>query len=76
MSTNSQLQRRAHDVITKAKDDYAKRLEPVSALMEQMFSLEEKVSEAEQLYQFLKVMRDLVELGKGKGVKGKVSRFF
>ncbi len=49
MSTNSQLQRRAHDVITKAKDDYAKRLEPVSALMEQMFSPEEKVSEAEQL---------------------------
>ena len=49
MSTNSQLQRRAHDVITKAKDDYAKRLEPVSALMEQMFSPEEEVSEAEQL---------------------------
>ena len=49
MSTNSHLQRRAHDVITKAKDDYAKRLEPVSALMEQMFSPEEEVSEAEQL---------------------------
>ena len=49
MSTNSQLQRRADDVITKAKDDYAKRLEPVSALMEQMFSPEEEVSEAEQL---------------------------
>jgi len=49
MSTNSQLQRRAHDVITKAKDDYGKRLEPVSALMEQMFSPEEEVSEAEQL---------------------------
>ena len=48
-STNSQLQRRAHDLITKAKDDYAKRLEPVSALMEQMFSPEEEVSEAEQL---------------------------
>ena len=49
MSTNSQLQRRADDVITKAKDDYAQRLEPVSALMEQMFSPEEEVSEAEQL---------------------------
>ena len=49
MSTNSQLQRRAHDVITKAKDDYAQRLEPVSALMEQMFSPEEEVSEAQQL---------------------------
>ncbi len=49
MSTNSQLQRRAHDVITKAKDDYGKRLEPVSALMEQMFSPEEEVSEATEL---------------------------
>ena len=49
MSTNSQLQRRASDVITKAKDDYGKRLEPVSALMEQMFSPDEEVSEAEQL---------------------------
>lgn len=49
MSTNSQLQRRAHDVITKAKDDYGKRLEPVSALMEQMFSPDEEVNEAQQL---------------------------
>ncbi len=49
MGTNSQLQRRANDVITKAKDDYAKRLEPVSALMEQMFDPDEEVSEAEQL---------------------------
>ncbi len=49
MSTNSQLQRRASDVITKARDDYAKRLEPVSALMEQMFSADDEVSEAEEL---------------------------
>ncbi len=49
MSTNSQLQRRANNLITKAKDDYGKRLEPVSSLMEQMFSPEEEVSEAEQL---------------------------
>ncbi len=44
-----QLQRRANNLITKAKDDYGKRLEPVSALMEQMFSPDEEVSEAEQL---------------------------
>ena len=49
LSTNSQLQRRAHDVITKAKDDYGKRLEPVIALMEQIFSPDDEVSEAEQL---------------------------
>ncbi len=49
MSTNSQLQRRANNLITKAKDDYGKRLEPVSALMEQMFDPEEEVSEANEL---------------------------
>lgn len=49
MATNSQLQRRANDVITKAQNDYAKRLEPVSSLMEQMFSPDDEVSEAEQL---------------------------
>ncbi len=37
MATNSQLQRRANDVITKAQNDYRQRLEPVNALMEQMF---------------------------------------
>ncbi len=49
MGTNSQLQRRANDVITKAKNDYLKRLEPVSSLMEQMFSPSEEVSEASEL---------------------------
>ena len=49
MGTNSQLQRRAHDVITKAKNDYGQRLEPVSSLMEQMFALSEEVSEASEL---------------------------
>ena len=49
MTTNSQLQRRANDVITKAKNDYGQRLEPVSSLMEQMFSPDEEVSEAPEL---------------------------
>ena len=49
MGINSQLQRRAHDVITKAKNDYGQRLEPVSSLMEQMFSPDEEVSEAPEL---------------------------
>ena len=49
MATNSQLQRRAHDVITKAKNDYGQRLEPVSSLMEQMFAPSEEVGEAHQL---------------------------
>lgn len=49
MGTNSQLQRRANDVITKAKNDYGQRLEPVSSLIEQMFAPEEEVSEADQL---------------------------
>jgi len=48
IATNSQLQR-ANDVITKAENDYSQRLEPVSALMEQMFSPQEDVSKAHQL---------------------------
>ena len=36
-------------VITKAKNDYEQRLEPVSSLMEQMFAPSEEVSEAHQL---------------------------
>jgi len=36
-------------VITKAKNDYGQRLEPVSSLMEQMFALSEEVSEASEL---------------------------
>ncbi len=54
MATNSQLQRRANDVITKAQNDYRQRLEPVNALMEQMFDPSDdadadEVNEAAQL---------------------------
>ena len=49
LATNSQLQRRANDVINKAQNDYVKRLEPVTALMSEMFSPEDDVSEASEL---------------------------
>ena len=52
MATNSQLQRRASDVIIKAQNDYRQRLEPVSSLMEQMFSPSDdadELSEAAEL---------------------------
>ena len=49
MATNSQLKRRANDIITKAHEDYSQRLEPVTALMEEMFSPDENVEEAHQL---------------------------
>ena len=49
MSTNSQLKLRANDIITKAQDDYSRRLEPVTALMEQMFAPSDEVIEASEL---------------------------
>jgi hypothetical protein len=41
MATNNQLKLRASDVIQKAKNDYEQRLEPVTELMEDLFSKDE-----------------------------------
>lgn len=49
MATNNQLQRRANEIITKAKKDYGQRLEPVTALMSEMFSPSDDISEASEL---------------------------
>jgi len=42
MATNSQLKLRAHDVIQKTQADYEQRLAPVTALMETLFSPDDK----------------------------------
>jgi len=49
MATNSQLKLRAHDVIQKAQADYEQRLAPVTALMETLFSPDDKPEEVSQL---------------------------
>jgi hypothetical protein len=49
MGTNSQLKLRATDVIKKAESDYEQRLEPVTALMETLFSPDEKLEEVREL---------------------------
>ena len=49
MATNSQLKLRAMDIIEKAKSDYEQRLEPVTKLMETLFSPEEKLEEVGEL---------------------------
>lgn len=49
MATNSQLKLRASDIMEKAKADYQQRLEPVTKLMETLFSPEEELEEAHQL---------------------------
>ncbi len=49
MGTNNQLQLRASDVLEKAKADYEIRLEPVTKLMESLFSPDEELSEAKKL---------------------------
>ena len=49
MATNSQLKLRAADIIQKAKADYSLRLEPVSKLMETLFSNDEELEEANKL---------------------------
>lgn len=49
MATNSQLKLRASDVINKAQGDYEQRLQPVTALMESLFSSDEEVPEASRL---------------------------
>ena len=49
MATNSQLKLRALDIIKKATTDYEQRLEPVTALMETLFSPNEVLEEAAQL---------------------------
>jgi hypothetical protein len=43
MASNSQLKRRAMDTIEKAKSDYEQRLEPVTKLMETLFSTDEQL---------------------------------
>ncbi len=49
MATNSQLKLRATEVIGKAKNDYQQKLEPVTVLMETLFSPEEKLEEVGEL---------------------------
>ena len=49
MATNSQLNLRAGDVIEKAKTDYESRLEPVTKLMETLFSPDEELEEVKKL---------------------------
>ena len=49
MGTNNQLQLRASDIIEKAKADYSLRLEPVTKLMETLFSPDEELEEAKKL---------------------------
>ncbi len=49
MATNSQLKLRASDTIEKAKRDYEQRLEPVTELMETLFSKDEDLEEVPKL---------------------------
>ncbi len=49
MATNSQLKLRASDIIEKAKADYEQRLEPVTKLMEILFSADEQLEEVNKL---------------------------
>lgn len=49
MGTNNQLQLRASDIIEKAKADYESRVEPVTKLMETLFSPNEELEEAKKL---------------------------
>ena len=49
MATNNQLKLRASDIIEKAKADYEIRLEPVTKLMETLFSPDEELEEAKKL---------------------------
>ena len=49
MATNIQLKLRASDIIKKAQADYESRLEPVSKLMETLFSPDEELEEVGQL---------------------------
>ena len=49
MGTNNQLQIRASDVVKKAKADYETRLEPITKLMETLFSPNEELEEAKKI---------------------------
>jgi hypothetical protein len=49
MATNSQLKLRATDLIEKAKADYEQRLQPVTELMETLFSPDEELGELAKL---------------------------
>lgn len=49
MASNSQLKLRAMATIEKAKSDYEQRLEPVTKLMETLFSPEDKLEEVGEL---------------------------
>ena len=49
MGTNNQLKLRASNVIERAKSDYERILEPVTALMETLFSPNEQLEEVKDL---------------------------
>ena len=49
MASNSQLKLRAMATIEKAKSDYEQRLEPVTKLMETLFSTDDKLEEVGEL---------------------------
>ncbi len=49
MATNNQLKLRASDIIEKAKIDYEARLEPVTKLIETLFSADEELEEVNKL---------------------------
>ena len=49
MATNNQLKLRASDTIEKAQADYEIKLEPVTKLMETLFSTDEELSEAKKI---------------------------
>jgi len=49
MATNNQLKLRAMDIIEKAKSDYEQKLEPVTKLIETLFSPNEKLEEVGKL---------------------------
>jgi len=49
MASNSQLKLRAMDTIEKVKSDYEQRLEPVTKLMETLFSTDDKLEEVGEL---------------------------
>ncbi len=49
MATNSQLKLRAKDIIEKAKADYEARFEPVTKLLETLFSPDEELEEVKKI---------------------------
>jgi len=68
MATNSQLKFRAHDVIKKAQADYEQRLAPVTALMETLFSPDDKPEAVSQLVPEATWYRSLYCKDSGRGL--------